>query len=119
MTSQTHELALAKGLDGFKPVGPGIVTLDEFALPLDLTLETRVNGEVRQHASTADMLHDICPSVAHVSKFFTLEPGDLILTGSPAGIGQISGTFLRAGDTVELSAEGVGVITQHVAAPTR
>ena len=119
MTSQTHELAHAKGLDGFKPLGPALVTIDEFDTtsgPLDLMLETKVNGEVRQHESTADMLFDIPASVAYVSKYFTLEPGDVILTGSPAGVGVVSQTFLRPGDVVELSAEGVGSFTQHVVA---
>ncbi len=117
MTSQTHELAHAKGLDGFKPLGPALVTIDEFDTtsgPLDLMLETKVNGEVRQHESTADMLFDIPASVAYVSKFFTLEPGDLLLTGSPAGVGVVSRTFLKAGDVVELSATGIGSMTQRV-----
>lgn len=117
MTSQTHELAHAKGLDGFKPLGPALVTIDEFDTtsgPLDLMLETKVNGEVRQHESTADMLFDIPASVAYVSKFFTLEPGDVLLTGSPAGVGVVSRTFLKAGDVVELSAAGIGSMTQRV-----
>jgi len=117
MTSQTHELGHAKGLDGYKPLGPGLVTVDEFALPLDILIETRVNGELRQSAKTSDMLHDIPASVAHVSKFFTLEPGDLILTGSPAGVGHFQGKYLQAGDLAELAAEGVGTIQQRVVRP--
>lgn len=117
MTSPTAELGHAKGLDGFKPLGPALVTMDEFDVsngPLDLMLETKINGEVRQHTSTADMLFDIPASVSYISNYFTLEPGDVILTGSPAGVGVVSQTFLRPGDVVELSAEGVGSFTQHV-----
>ena len=119
MTSPTAELGHAKGLDGFKPLGPALATMDEFDVssgPLDLMLETKINGEVRQHTSTADMLFDIPASVSYISKYFTLEPGDVILTGSPAGVGVVSQTFLRPGDVVELSAEGVGSFTQHVVA---
>ena len=119
MMTPTAELGHAKGLDGFKPLGPALVTMDEFDVsngPLDLMLETKVNGEVRQHTSTADMLFDIPASVSYISKYFTLEPGDVILTGSPAGVGVVSQTFLRPGDVVELSAEGVGSFTQHVVA---
>ncbi|MEL0250242.1 MAG: fumarylacetoacetate hydrolase family protein, partial [Actinomycetota bacterium] len=61
-----------------------------------------------------DMLFDIPASVAYVSKFFTLEPGDLLLTGSPAGVGVVSRTFLKAGDVVELSATGIGSMKQRV-----
>lgn len=116
MLTQRHELGHAKGIDGFKPLGPCVVTLDQFELPLDIVLETRVNGEVRQHESTTDMLFDIPTSVAYVSRFFTLEPGDVIFTGSPAGVGFASRTFLRPGDVVELSAEGVGSMTQRITA---
>lgn len=119
MTSPTAELGHAKGLDGFKPLGPALATMDEFDVsngPLDLMLETKINGEVRQHTSTADMLFDIPASVSYISKYFTLEPGDVILTGSPAGVGVVSQAFLRPGDVVELSAEGVGSFIQHVVA---
>lgn len=114
MMTPRHEMGHAKGIDGFKPLGPGVVTLDEFDLPLDIRLETKVNGEVRQSEMTSDMLFDIPTSIAYVSKFFTLEPGDVMLTGSPAGVGFTTQTFLKPGDVVELSAEGIGTITQHI-----
>lgn len=116
MMTPRHEMAHAKGIDGFKPLGPGVVTLDEFELPLDILLETKVNGEVRQHELTSDMLFDIPTSIAYVSKFFSLEPGDVLLTGSPAGVGFASQSFLKPGDVVELTADGVGTITQHITA---
>ena len=82
----------------------------------DVGSQVIVNGEVRQHEMTSDMLFDIPTSIAYVSKFFSLEPGDVLLTGSPAGVGFASQSFLKPGDVVELTADGVGTITQHITA---
>lgn len=92
----------AKGFDTFCPVGPVIETdLDVSAA----SITTRVNGEVRQQGPVSDMIHDIPTLVAYASAVFTLLPGDLILTGTPAGIG----SFV-AGDVVEIEIDGIGVL---------
>ncbi|MYA08629.1 MAG: fumarylacetoacetate hydrolase family protein [Holophagales bacterium] len=111
-----YSLSHAKGLDTFKPMGPALVTTDEFAEPLDIRLRARVNGELRQDERTTDFVHSVSRCVAHVSRFMRLEPGDVMLTGSPAGVGVFQGKFLRAGDVVELEADRVGVLRNVVAA---
>jgi len=99
----------AKGYDTFCPVGPWIETGIADPQALDLTL--RVNGEVRQHGSTSDMIFPVAEVIAHVSRIMTLEPGDLITTGTPPGVGPI-----RDGDTVEVEIGGIGVLRHAVAA---
>lgn len=97
-----------KGFDTFCPLGPWIETdLD----PSDVLVQTRVNGEMRQMASTREMMFPVEQLIAFISSVMTLNPGDLILTGTPAGIGQ-----LQPNDTVEVSVEGVGVLTNSVVA---
>ncbi|MGB7848182.1 MAG: fumarylacetoacetate hydrolase family protein [Candidatus Acidiferrum sp.] len=96
----------AKGFDTFCPVGPHIETqLD----PRDLLVECRVNGELRQSGSTSLMAHPVAFLVRWISRFMTLFPGDLVATGTPAGVGP-----LVAGDTVDVSATGVGVLRNPV-----
>lgn len=114
MTTQEFELGHAKGIDGFKPMGPALVTADEFAVPLDVHLETRVNGELRQDASTSDFVHSLPRCIAHITQFMRLDPGDVILTGSPAGIGGLRGVFLKPGDVVELTADKIGMLRNPV-----
>jgi 2-keto-4-pentenoate hydratase/2-oxohepta-3-ene-1,7-dioic acid hydratase in catechol pathway len=97
----------AKGFDTFCPVGP--IVSDELDPVSGLTLETRVNGELRQHGSTLDFIFSIPELLAYISSIFTLEPGDLILTGTPSGIGP-----LKAGDLVEVSIPGLGVLANTV-----
>lgn len=109
-----YSLSHAKGLDTFKPMGPALVTTDEFAEPLDIRLQARINGEVRQDERTTDFVHSVARCVAHVSRFMRLEPGDVMLTGSPAGVGVFQGKFLRAGDVVELEADRIGVLRNVV-----
>ncbi|MGL5818121.1 MAG: fumarylacetoacetate hydrolase family protein [Phycicoccus sp.] len=95
--------ARAKGFDTFCPLGPWIETdLD----PGELRLVTRLDGEVVQDGSTADMVHGVAALVAHVSAAFTLLPGDVILTGTPAGVGPVTG-----GQRVEVEIEGIGVLS--------
>lgn len=98
--------ARAKGFDTFCPVGPIIETDLDLA---DTHIETRVNGEVRQSGSTSQLIHSVARIVAHASEAFTLLPGDLILTGTPAGVGP-----LEAGDTVEVEIEGIGILRNSV-----
>lgn len=100
--------ARAKGFDGFCPTGPVVVS---GLAPAPLALELRVNGEVRQSASTALMVFDVARVIEHASACMTLEPGDLLATGTPEGIGA-----LAAGDRVEVSVEGVGTLAFSVRA---
>jgi 2-keto-4-pentenoate hydratase/2-oxohepta-3-ene-1,7-dioic acid hydratase in catechol pathway len=98
--------ARAKGHDTFCPVGPWIVTdLD----PSDLEIRTEVNGIVRQHSRTSLMIHDIGAIIEWISAVMTLLPGDLILTGTPAGVGPIEN-----GDVVSVVIEGIGTLTNPV-----
>lgn len=96
----------AKGFDTFCPLGPVIETEFDAA---SATIETRVNGEVRQHAPLTDMIHSVADIIAYASAVFTLLPGDVILTGTPAGVG----TF-TAGDVVEVEVSGIGVLRSQV-----
>ncbi len=99
----------AKGFDTFCPVGPWIS--DEVDPTAGLTIETRVNGELRQHGSTADFIFSIPQLLAYITSAITLEPGDLVLTGTPSGVGPLS-----AGDRVDVSIPGLGVLSNVVAA---
>jgi 2-keto-4-pentenoate hydratase/2-oxohepta-3-ene-1,7-dioic acid hydratase in catechol pathway len=96
----------AKGYDSFCPLGPWMVTdLD----PADLRLVTRVNGEVKQDGRTSQMIHDVARQIEFISEVMTLLPGDVILTGTPAGVGPIVD-----GDTVSVEIEGIGTLTNPV-----
>ncbi|MBL9015058.1 MAG: fumarylacetoacetate hydrolase family protein [Myxococcales bacterium] len=98
----------AKGFDTFCPLGPRIVAgLD----PRALKIETRVNGIVKQSSSTSDMIFDVATLIAYVSQHMSLEVGDVISTGTPAGVGN-----LEPGDTVEIEIEGIGVLSNPVIA---
>lgn len=98
----------AKGFDTFCPLGPVIETEID---PSDIRLETRVDGELRQAASTSEMVHDIPSLIEFVSSIWTLLPGDVILTGTPAGVGAI-----RDGEVVEVLVEGIGSLKNPVIA---
>ena len=91
-------------------MGPALVTLDELADPLDLRITCRLNGEVVQDGSTTDMVTDVPGLVAFLSSILTLRPGDVCLTGTPAGVGMARDpkVFLKPGDVVETEIEGVG-----------
>ncbi len=107
----------AKGADGFCPWGPWITTADEVADPEMLQLRTWVNGELRQDASTSDLIFGIRAIVAFLSETCTLEPGDLILTGTPSGVGtwQDPPQFLASGDVVRIEIESLGAIEHPIA----
>ena len=96
----------AKGHDTFCPVGPWIVTDVD---PTDLAIRTEVNGEVKQDSRTSQMIHDVGAIVEWISAVMTLLPGDLILTGTPDGVGPIEN-----GDTVSITVEGIGTLTNPV-----
>jgi 2-keto-4-pentenoate hydratase/2-oxohepta-3-ene-1,7-dioic acid hydratase in catechol pathway len=105
-----------KSLDGSCPMGPWIVTADEIPDPDNLELWTRVNGIEKQHDTTANMLLDVAGIIESLSLGMTLEPGDVIATGTPAGVGhaRTPPEFLRPGDVVECEIEGIGVIRNTV-----
>ena len=102
-----------KSADSFGPVGPWLVTADEVGDPQALELWTTVNGERRQQGTTAKMIFTVAALVAYVSRFMSLHPGDLISTGTPAGVGHgfKPPRYLQPGDVVELGITGLG--TQH------
>ncbi|MET7994916.1 fumarylacetoacetate hydrolase family protein [Amycolatopsis sp. NPDC005232] len=105
-------LRRAKGFPTFKPLGPALVTPDE--LGDDLAVTTRVNGVLRQQGRTSEMLFSVAELVAAVSAKIPLAAGDVILTGTPAGVALASGDYLRAGDLVEVSVEGIGSLRNEV-----
>lgn len=103
----------AKSLDTFCPLGPWIVTADEIADPHNLSIKTKVNNKVMQDGNTKDFIFNIPTLVSYCSKMFTLEAGDLILTGTPSGVGMgmKPPKYLKDGDTVEITIEGIGKIS--------
>ncbi len=109
-----------KAMDTFGPVGPWIVTKEETGDGNRLGIETRVNGEVRQKSNTSDMIFDVETIVSILSEGLTLQPGDMIATGTPEGVGVAMSPpgFLKAGDVVECEIEKIGVLRNRVAAPT-
>ena len=106
---------LGKTLDKSCPMGPYIVTKDEIPNPHNLSIVTKVNDEVRQNGNTGEMIFKIDELIAEISKYATLEPGDVILTGTPAGVGKgmTPPSFLRKGDTVKISIEGIGTLVNQ------
>lgn len=106
----------AKGLDNACPLGPVLTLADELAEPYPLAMTCRVNGEIRQKASTAEMVWKVPQLIAEVSRGMTLLPGDVILTGTCAGGGLADGRFLKPGDEVVCEIEGLGVLINKVRA---
>jgi 2-keto-4-pentenoate hydratase/2-oxohepta-3-ene-1,7-dioic acid hydratase in catechol pathway len=107
----------AKGADTFCPYGPWVTTADEVADPEDLALRTWVNGELRQDARTNDLIFSIPELVAFISETCSLSPGDLILTGTPSGVGMAMDPprFLQSGDVVRIEIESLGTIEHAIA----
>lgn len=106
---------LGKSLDGSCPMGPYLVTKDEIPNPQNLSIVTKVNDDVRQNGNTSDMIFKIDDLIAEISRFVTLEPGDVIMTGTPEGVGKgmKPPTFLKKGDTVKISIEGIGTLANY------
>ena len=105
-----------KSCDTFAPLGPYLATLDELADLGNMKMWLKVNGETRQNSSTANMIFDVATLVSYISEFMTLLPGDVISTGTPAGVGlgMKPPQYLKAGDVVELGIDGLGESRQHV-----
>jgi 2-keto-4-pentenoate hydratase/2-oxohepta-3-ene-1,7-dioic acid hydratase in catechol pathway len=112
----TGQFTWSKSFDTFCPLGPEVVSLDEVDLAAGLALETRVNGEVMQSESTSELLFDVPTLIAWISQGLTLAPGDMILTGTPAGVGMARDPqrFLQDGDVVEISISGLGTLRNPV-----
>ncbi len=102
--------------DSFCPCGPCIVSADSVPNPQQLQMKLSVNGELKQDASTAQQIFPVAAVIEFLSSFVTLEPGDMISTGTPAGIGHTSGTYLQPGDTVTASIERIGTLRSPVVA---
>ena len=105
-----------KWLDGSAPLGPYLVTADEVGDPQDLALTLTLNGEVMQDGSSTDMVHTIAELVSFSSRLMTLHPGDVILTGTPSGVGATTGRFLAPGDVMVAEVEGLGALRTPVVA---
>ena len=103
-----------KWLDTFAPHGPWIVTTDDIPNPQTLDISTWVNGDRKQHNNTAQMLTPVANIIEYVSAFLTLEPGDMISTGTISGVGSTTGTFMQKGDTVEVEISQIGVLKNSV-----
>lgn len=108
-----------KGHDGFGPIGPWFVTVDELGEANDLAMTLDVSGERRQDGNTASMIFDVPTLVSYVSQFMTLEPGDVIATGTPAGVGlgMKPPLYLNVGDEMHLTIQGLGEQRQRVISP--
>jgi 2-keto-4-pentenoate hydratase/2-oxohepta-3-ene-1,7-dioic acid hydratase in catechol pathway len=118
---QTSQWTAGKAVDGFAPCGPALVTPDELGELQNLRISARVNGRTVQDGTTADMIFTIADTIAFLSRTITLEPGDIIATGTPAGVGvsRDPQILLRDGDIVEVEIEGVGVLSNRMVASTR
>jgi acylpyruvate hydrolase len=103
-----------KAIDTFAPCGPALVLMDEIQDLQGLRLRTRINGEVVQEGTTANMIFSVAETIAWLSQTMTLLPGDIIATGTPAGIGGPKGVFLHDGDTVSVEVDGLGAATNPV-----
>lgn len=103
-----------KSFDTFGPLGPFLTTPDEIDDPQRLPIRCLVNDEVRQDSNTSEMIFGVHHVVAFCSQAFTLEPGDVIATGTPSGVGAGDGHFLKRGDIVTVTVEGLGSLTNHV-----
>ena len=112
------QLSWAKSVDGFCPIGPWITTADEVADPQALAVQSWVNGEPRQSSSTSEMLFPVAELLAHLSRTMTLMPGDVILTGTPHGVGFTMSPpqFLKDGDVVRGEIAGLGYIENAISA---
>jgi len=113
---QSSQWTAGKALDTFAPMGPGIIPASEISDPQSLQISTRVNGVTLQNGNTRDMIFSVARTIEYLSSLMTLEPGDLIATGTPSGVGfkRQPPIFLKAGDIVEVEIERIGMIRNPV-----
>ncbi|MDN7246784.1 fumarylacetoacetate hydrolase family protein [Planococcus shenhongbingii] len=115
---RSNQWMFGKAIDGFAPIGPYLVTAEEVADPQNLTLSCWVNGELRQHANTKDMIFPIAEIISDLSQIMTLEPGDVIYTGTPEGVilGMEEPVWLKPGDEIACEVEGLGRLENRLIA---
>ena len=109
-----HSWLAHKSFDDAAPVGPWMTPVDQLPHWSDLKIKTYVNGELRQDGACSAMIYSVEEQIAEISKFITLKPGDIVMTGTPGGAGAETGRFLKPGDTVEVSLEGCGSVVTPI-----
>ena len=114
--NKDKQFTRGKGFDSFAPCGPWITTMDEIQNPQNLKMTTKVNGEIRQNSSTSNMFIKIPEIIAKISKVMTLEKGDIISTGTPAGtmLNKPNAVYLKDGDQIEMEIEGLGILNNTI-----
>jgi len=118
LQTRTSQWLLGKTLDNFLPVGPYLVTANEVGDPQLLSIKTWVNGDIRQNSNTGDMIFTVAEIVSYISRYFTLEPGDLIVTGTPEGVamGREDKPWLKPGDELVVEVEKIGTLKNEMIA---
>jgi 2-keto-4-pentenoate hydratase/2-oxohepta-3-ene-1,7-dioic acid hydratase in catechol pathway len=118
LQNRTSQWLLGKTMDKFMPIGPYLVTADEVPDPQKLAIRTWLNGELRQNSNTDDMIFPVAEIIAYISRHFTLEPGDVIITGTPEGVilGMAEKRWMAPGDVVEVEVEGLGKLRNRMVA---
>ncbi len=118
--NRTSQFFVGKSVDGYCPMGPWIVTADEIPDPQNVTLRCRVNGTVKQEGNSREMMYPVAAIIEELTRVLTLEPGDILATGTPAGVGfaRKPPEFLKAGDLLESEIEGIGVMRNPVVSPS-
>jgi 2-keto-4-pentenoate hydratase/2-oxohepta-3-ene-1,7-dioic acid hydratase in catechol pathway len=117
---QVSQWTVGKAIDTFAPMGPGLVSAHLVPDPQQLELITRLNGQVVQQSSTADMIFSVAEIISYLSRSMTLEPGDIIATGTPSGVGfkREPALFLKPGDVVEVEISSIGLLSNPVVGST-
>ena len=118
LQNRTSQWLLGKTMDKFMPIGPYLVTADEVRDPQKLAIRTWLNGELRQNSNTDDMIFPVAELIAYISRHFTLEPGDVIITGTPEGVilGMAEKRWMVPGDVVEVEVDGLGKLRNRMVA---
>ena len=118
LQTRTSQWLLGKTMDKFMPIGPYLVTADEIPDPQKLAIRTWLNGELRQNSNTDDMIFPVAEIVSYISRHFTLDPGDVIITGTPEGVilGMAEKRWMVPGDVVEVEVEGLGKLRNRMVA---
>jgi 2-keto-4-pentenoate hydratase/2-oxohepta-3-ene-1,7-dioic acid hydratase in catechol pathway len=118
LQTRTSQWLLGKTMDKFMPIGPYLVTADDVPDPHALSLRTWLNGELRQDSNTDDMIFPVAELVSYISRHFTLDPGDVIITGTPQGVilGMAEKNWMVPGDVVEVEVEGLGKLRNRLVA---
>ena len=118
LQNRTSQWMLGKTMDKFMPIGPYLVTADEVPNPQALAIRTWLNGKLRQNSNTDDMIFPVAELIAYISRHFTLEPGDVIITGTPEGVilGMAEKRWMVPGDVVEVEVDGLGKLRNRLVA---